>query len=270
MGFEPKHPSLRGVLLFGLTEVIVMDTWKYFDITHKHHLFCNPFSKTKFERFCSLLKLQSSAHVLDIACGKGEYLVRLAEIYGISGVGVDISPFCINDCRKKHRERIPEAHLEFVEMDGARYQPGTPELFDVSMCLGASWVFKGHRGTLKTLRGMTKHGGLVIVGEPFWLKEPEDGYLEASQFTRDSYRSHEENITIGEEEELTILYTIVSNKDDWDQYEALQWWAVEDYIQSHPDDPDNKELLERTKKSREIYLRWGRDTMNWAIYIFRK
>ncbi|MHA2386238.1 MAG: SAM-dependent methyltransferase, partial [Candidatus Thorarchaeota archaeon] len=89
MGFEPKHPSLSGVLLFEPTEVTVMDTWKYFDITHRHHLLCNPTSKTKFERLCSLLKLQSSAHVLDIACGKGEYLVRLAEIYGISGVGVD-------------------------------------------------------------------------------------------------------------------------------------------------------------------------------------
>jgi cyclopropane fatty-acyl-phospholipid synthase-like methyltransferase len=261
---------LRRVLLFGPIEVIVMDTWKYFDITHKHHLLCNPLSIEKFERFCSLLRLPSSAHILDIACGKGEYLVRLAEIYGISGVGVDISPFCINDCKEKHKERIPEAQLEFVEMDGAKYRPDTPESFDVSMCLGASWVFKGHLGTLKALREMTKLGGLVIVGEPFWLKEPEDGYLKASQMTRDSYRFHEENIAIAEEEGFNILYTIVSNKDDWDNYESLQWWAVNDYIQSHPDDPDNKELLERMTKSREVYLRWGRETINWAIYIFRR
>jgi SAM-dependent methyltransferase len=207
--------------------------------------------------------------VLDIACGKGEYLVRLAEIYEVSGVGVDISPFCINDCKEKHRERAPEANLVFLEMDGAKYKPDAPESFDMSMCLGASWVFTDLHGTLKALRGMTKPGGLVVVGEPFWLKKPDDEYLNATQMTRDDYRSHEENVLVGEEEGLTSLYTIVSSQDDWDHYETLQWWAVDDHIQSHPDDPDNQEILERTMKTKDIYLRWGRDTLNWAVYVFR-
>jgi cyclopropane fatty-acyl-phospholipid synthase-like methyltransferase len=227
-------------------------------------------SQEKLERFCSLLRLPKGARVLDIACGKGEYLVRLAEMYTASGVGVDISPYCINDCKEKHRERITEADLVFLEMDGAKYKPDAPESFDLSMCLGASWVFKDHRGTLQALKGMTKPGGFVVVGEPFWLKEPDNEYLEATQMTKDDYRSHEENVLVGEEEGLTSLYTIVSSQDDWDHYETLQWWAVNDYIQSHPDDPDNQELLERTMKTREIYLRWGRNTLNWAIYVFRK
>lgn len=246
-----------------------MDKWKYFDITHKRHLLCNPTSQEKLERFCSLLKLPRGSHVLDIACGKGEYLVRLAEIYGVSGVGVDISPFCINDCKEKHRERVPEANLIFLEMDGAKYKPDAPASFDMAMCLGASWVFTDHRGTLKALKGMTKPGGFVVVGEPFWLQEPDEEYLKATQMAKDDYRPHEENVLVGEEEGLASLYTIVSNPDDWDHYETLQWWAVDDHIQSHPDDPDNQELLERTMKTKEIYLRWGRDTLNWAIYVFR-
>lgn len=58
----------------------------------------------KFEQLCRLLKLTSEAHVLDIACGKGEFLVRLAELYKISGVGVDLSAYCIRDCKEKHRK----------------------------------------------------------------------------------------------------------------------------------------------------------------------
>jgi cyclopropane fatty-acyl-phospholipid synthase-like methyltransferase len=46
----------------------------------------------KFERLCRLLRLDRGVRVLDIACGKGEFLVRLAELFGIVGVGVDISP----------------------------------------------------------------------------------------------------------------------------------------------------------------------------------
>jgi len=246
-----------------------MDKWKYYDITHKHHVLCNPMSEEKFERFCQLLNLPKDTRILDIACGKGEVLVRLAEKYGISGVGVDLSPFCINDCKKKHLERGPESDLTFIELDGAKYRPESGELFDVAMCLGASWVFEDHAGTLKALKQMTKSGGLVIVGEPFWLKEPDIEYLEVTKMTRNSFRQHEDNVYQGEEIGLTCLYTLVSNKDDWDHYETLQWCAVDNYIQSHTDDPDNQELLEKTKTAKDIYLKWGRDTHSWGVYIFR-
>lgn len=247
-----------------------MDKWKYFAITHKHHLICNPLNEEKLERFCQLLNLPDGSRVLDIACGKGEFLVRLAERYDISGVGVDLSPYCIEGCMKKHTERTSDADLRFIEMDGAMYQPDPGELFDVSMCLGASWVFEDHVGTLQALMKMTRPGGLVIVGEPFWLHEPNAEYLESTGMTRESFRPHEENVRLGEDLGLTCIYTIVSNKDDWDHYETLQWWAVDDYIRSHRDDPDNQELLERTRKAKEVYLKWGRDVINWAIYIFRK
>jgi len=246
-----------------------MDKWKYYHITHKHHVLCNVMTEQKFERFCQLLNVPKGSRVLDIACGKGEVLVRLAENYGISGVGVDLSPFCIKDCKDKHLQRVPETDLKFIELDGAEYRPESGELFDVTMCLGASWVFENHAGTLTALKQMTQSGGLVVVGEPFWLKEPDAEYLEATSMTRDSFRSHEENVYQGEEMGLTCLYTLVSNKDDWDHYETLQWWAVDNYIQSHSDDPDIKELLERTKTAKENYLKWGRETINWGVYIFR-
>jgi len=62
---------------------------------------------------------------------------------------------------------------------------------------------------------------------------------------------------------------MVSNKDDWDRYEALQWYAATEYAWANPDDPDLAELLRRVARGREIYLRWGRDTLGWALYLFR-
>ena len=82
-----------------------MDIWKFYDIRHKTHLLCNPMNKEKFEKLCQLFRLKQGERVVDIACGKGEFLVRLAELYDISGVGVDISPYCIKDCLEKKRNR---------------------------------------------------------------------------------------------------------------------------------------------------------------------
>ncbi len=69
---------------------------------------------------------------------------------------------------------------------------------------------------------------------------------------------------------LQLVYTIVSDKNDWDQYEGLQWLAADEYARQNPNDPDITELMNRVTSNKNIYLKWGRDTIGWAIYIFRR
>ena len=248
-----------------------MDRWKYFDITHKHHLLCNPTSAAKLDAIIDLIKLEPGARVLDIACGKAEMLARLAERYRISGTGVDLSPYFISDARRKLQERAPQADIQLLEMDGAQYQPEAPGSFDLAMCIGASWVFEGHRGTLRALKGMAHPGGLILVGEPFWMREPGDEYLAEPEVPkREEFADHHGNVVVGEEEGLAPLYTSVSNQDDWDRYITLQWYAADEFARAHPDDPDVPEILAKQEHSREVYLKWERDTLGWAMYLFRK
>ena len=245
-----------------------MDTWKFYDVTHRYHEVWNPTSRAKLDELIGLLRLNPGSAVLDIACGKGELLTRLAERYEISGIGVDISPYCVTDAEQKLRERVPGAQIQILNIDGADYSPD--QLFDLAMCIGASWVYKGHRGTLSALKTMTKPDALILVGEPFWLKDPDDAYLVAENLTRDMFGTHYENVLVGEDEGLFPLYTMVSSQDDWDRYETLQWYAAEKYARDNPDDPDVSEILTRVAHGRTNYLHWGRDTLGWAMYLFRK
>lgn len=201
--------------------------------------------------------------------GRGEFLVRLAELYDISGVGVDISPYCIRDCLEKHRNRVPNANIKFKEMDGAEYQPEPHDLFDLTMCIGASWIYGGYRGTIRALKKMTKPDGLIAIGEPFWMKEPTEEYLKAKEARREEFGTHHDNVNVGEEEGLVCVYTLVSNLYDWDNYETLGWWGIDEYARNNPDDGDIPEMLERNRREKEIYLRWERETLGWAIYVFR-
>lgn len=246
-----------------------MDRWKFFDITHRDHVFCNPLNQSKIDEIVDLLRLPAGARVLDIACGKAELLVRLAERYGIAGVGVDLSPYCIRDARARAAERVPGADLRFLEQDGAAFQ-GEAESFDLGVCLGASWVFGGHAGTLRALTGWVRPGGLVLVGEPYWIREPEPEYLAAAGMSRDAFLTHAGNVQAGLEQGLTFLYAWVSSQDDWDRYEMLQCQAAERYAREHPEDPDVPELLRRVRAGRDRYLRWGRETLGWAAYLFMK
>jgi SAM-dependent methyltransferase len=247
-----------------------MDIWKYFSITHKEHVLCNPMSVVKHDELIDLLSLEPGCKVLEIATGKGEFITRLAEAYRVSGIGVDISPYFVSDTKNKVKERAPDAEIEIMEMDGASFPIDAHEPFDLAACIGASWVFEGHKGTLEFLKKATVPGGLIVAGEPHWLRDPPEEYLEHSGQKRDDFASHNENVKIGEELGLIPLYTLASNLDDWDRYEGLQWLSTERYVREHPDDPDLDDLSGRSDRSREEYLRWGRDTLGWAIYVFQR
>jgi SAM-dependent methyltransferase len=245
-----------------------MDMWKFYDITHREHVVCNPMSEEKLTRLVGLLRLSTGAQVVDIACGKGEFLIRLAEAYGVRGVGIDMSPFFIAEAERSIAGRA--SGITFTRMDGADFKPDAPERFDLASCLGASWIFGGHANTLEALSRMVKPGGFVIVGEPYWLREPSEDYLKAVGVAKEDFGSHLSNAEAGERRGLDLIHTIVSSGDDWDRYEGLQWYATAEYARIHPDDPDLPTVVERVAKEKDAFLRWGRDTMGWAIYLFRR
>jgi len=244
-----------------------LDIWKFFYATHQFHTVLNPMSTIKIDELIELLNLKSQAEILDIACGKGEILARIAERYTISGVGVDISPFFVADAKQNLKQRVPNSRIEILNMDGADYKPD--RLFDLSMCIGASWIYKGHQETLRALKSMTKPSGLILVGEPFWLKEPEEAYLTAAGETRDDFGTHYENVQAGTEEDLILLYSLVSNQDDWDRYSALRWYSTAKFAEENTDDPDVTEIVKQIDREKATYLQWGRDTVGWAIYLFQ-
>lgn len=245
-----------------------LDQWKFRDVSHRDHVVCNPTSEQKLDELVALLDLHPGARVLDIACGKAELLVRLAERYGISGDGVDLSPYAARDARGRAAARVPGAGLVIHEQDGRLFEVGSNE-YDLAMCIGASWVFGGHAETLQALKRAVRSGGLVVAGEPFWRREPDAEYLATTGQTAASFGTHASNVADGIELGMAFLYAVVSNEDDWDRYEGLQWRAAERYLKEHPADHDAAEIVARQREHRDLYLRWERDAIGWAMYLFR-
>ena len=117
---------------------------------------------------------------------------------------------------------------------------------------------------------MVAPGGWVVTGEPYWLQEPCEEYLKVLGLPKEAFGTHLGNVEAGEERGLDLVHTLVSNCDDWDRYEGLQWSALVEYARSHPEDPDLPEIVRRVGEEKAAYLRWGRDTLGWAIYVFRR
>src|SRR5262249_35673690 len=91
----------------------------------------NPIPVAKLDEVIDLLALPAGGRVVDLGCGKGELLRRLANRYEIRGVGVDRSAVLVDEARR----RAP-AGITFVVADLTAFATGAP--FDLAASLGSS------------------------------------------------------------------------------------------------------------------------------------
>lgn len=236
--------------------------WFYAVAEHDHAL-QNPTSPAKIRELGEHVRLHGDARVLDIACGRGGPAIILAETFGCRIVGVEKS----SEFAEVARTRVAEANLdgivEIVERD-AREFALEPDAFDVAMCLGASFVWDGLRGTLHALEPTVHAGGHVVVGEPFWRRPlPDDvddmGYTDLAGTIRRF-----------EAAGLAVVGLIAASDDDWDRYESLHWRALEEWLAENPTDADAGEIRRRHESYRDAYLSTERELLGWAIVIGRK
>lgn len=246
-----------------------MDIWKYYDVTHRFHTICNPLSLEKIGRLIDLLRLGKDSEILDIATGKGEFLFRAVEQYGCRGVGVELSPFYVKDAHRRASRSMLKDRVRLLEMDGAAYVPEPERRFDVTSCLGASWIYGGYRGTLKFLKRLTKKEGYVVVGEPYWKDDPPQEYCEAVELKKEDVLSCEGNLFFAEKMGFRLAHIFTSSEDDWNIYEGLTWYAVDMYRRENPGDPDLPEILAKLDREKRAYIEHGRRVLGWAVYLFR-
>lgn len=150
-----------------------------------------------------LLELPAGARVLEVGCGKGELLFKLARLYDVEAIGVDSSSAYIEQARAGAPAGVSFEQRDLDEVEGT---------FDLAISHAAGW---GHvRTTLERLRRLVRPGGQVLLGEGYWRTEPSDEYLGALGATRDELRSYGGTIELAEELGLVPLYAVTASEQD--------------------------------------------------------
>jgi SAM-dependent methyltransferase len=236
---------------------------RYYVVAEATHELQNPTSKEKIVLLGERLGLGPESHVLDIASGRGGPALLLAETFGCSVRGVEISP----DFHAVAVERTAAAGLAervTIELGDGAAATLEPESYDAALCLGASFVWGSLADTVDALAPAVRPGGHVVVGEPYWrrLPLPED-YEDRGEL----WTTLEGTVTIFETSGLQAVSVIASSEDDWDRYETLHWQAVESWLAENPDDPDAPDIRARHERTKRTYLRYQRDLLGWAILV---
>jgi SAM-dependent methyltransferase len=244
-----------------------MNLQKYVAIAHRDHDYCNPLSAAKFERLLDLLPLDQGSRVLDLGCGRAELALRIIERFGSTVIAIDNSSFMLDAARERAEwtGALGRLHLDDTDIRDFR---ADPETFHFTVMLDSGGIAGGMAGICQKLRGWTRSGGNVLIGVSYWKRKP-PGELTALLGGREKeILDHAGNVQAGIDCGLIPMHAATATIDEWDEYEWKFFRAVERYAREQPDDPDVPSMLDRSRRWRDAYLRWGRESMGFAAYLF--
>src|SRR5262249_32808105 len=112
--------------------------------------FHNPISEDTIDALVGLLPLGSGDSTLDVGCGRGELLIRIAEATGAHGFGLDSSEALIAHARHEATARAPATEMIFETRDaGTLVAPAGS--FALAACVGSSHALGGLAAALRRL-----------------------------------------------------------------------------------------------------------------------
>lgn len=235
-------------------------------------IFNNPIGSEKADRLVRRLAVRAGSRALDAGCGNGEFLLRVVAHHHVDGVGVDQSPRCVGTARENAAARGLASRCQFHAGDVKAFA-AEPGAFDLGICIGSSHAFgKGDRAypaAVERLSEWVRPGGHVLIGEGYWKRPPAAEYLELLGDPPGIYRDHAGNVAFAEERGLIATYATVSSDDEWDDFEWSYYAQARHEAESNGGDDGRAARLARVRRWRDGYLRWGRATMGFGVYVFQ-
>jgi hypothetical protein len=173
----------------------------------------------------------------------------------------------VHAARSRAADAGVEALVEFFAQDAQNF-PLKEDHYDAATCLGASFVWGGLTETVAALTPTVHDDGFIAVGKPYWRVSPLPG-----EFTPEEgwlFLPLTETVERFEAAGIELVTLISSSQDDWDRYESLHWYALEEWLHDNPGDQDAGRFREMGRRYKRAYLRWHRDLLGWAILVGRK
>lgn len=240
---------------------------RHHEIAEADHRILNPFTEEKLRLLGEVSRIGPGTRILDLACGKGEMLCRWAADFGSAGHGVDLSEVFLAAARERAVELDVADRVTFERGDAGRYRAA--ERFDVVACLGATWIGGGLTGTIGLMRPALADGGLLLIGEPYWVDDPPEAAYEALGCAPGDFASLAGTLDRFEAAGLELVEMVLADPDSWDRYVASQWWTIHEWLRANPGDPDAPAMREFAAASRRSHLAYNRRYLGWGVFVLR-
>ena len=244
-----------------------MNLFEFFATIERYHTIQNPTSEEKLDLAIRYCGVRDGMHILDVGCGKGWLMRRLASRFDVQVTGLEVHHTFAAEARRLAAAENLDARIQIVEGPALEFYP-EPASFDVVMCIGAAFALNGFESALDWMSRAAKRGGAIALGEvfakelPYPPEVPRGGradldYPERSLLTTvETIRAHG----------LPLRGIIEASTDDWDRYHSLHWQAAMDFTLENPDHPDTVKLNDPAGMRLDLL---DRRYCGWAIFVAR-
>jgi len=239
------------------------ERFEIFEALHHTMRICNPMSSEDLDRVVDLLYVRDGHRVLDIACGYGELLIRLAERADVVGTGIDLSPWMIRTAFTEASERVPDVDLRW-ELSEAKEAHADGE-FDRVLCLGASWIWLGLNGTLRAMVQRTKPGGMVAIGDMHTRPGVDPAAVAATHGRVDSLDDQE---ALFARHGLEIIERVATEDSSWDDYLARTKLAASGWLDDHPG-PRAQQYVDEQRQWQSNHEQ-DKPVLTWSVWVARR
>jgi SAM-dependent methyltransferase len=243
-----------------------MDIPKIFNITESAHRIHNPFTPEKLATLGAALRLEPGTRILDLGSGSGEMLCTWARDYGIIGTGIDMSQLFSDQAKRRAEELHVTGQVEFIHGNAAGYVAS--EKAGVAACLGATWIGGGVVGTIELLAKSLLTGGIILIGEPYWLRIPptENVAKGCRAGSISDYLILPELLASFDKLNYDVVEMVLADQNSWDRYEAAKWLTMRRWLEANPDDDFAKEVRAQLASEPGRYAAYTREYLGWGVF----
>ncbi|MFB9238835.1 SAM-dependent methyltransferase [Plantactinospora siamensis] len=247
-----------------------MDLPRTFTIRERDHRIHNPIDDVKLATLGRAIRLRPGMTLLDLACGSGELLCTWSRDHGVAGTGVDISTVFLAAARSRAAELGVADRVRFTHGDAAGHVSDEP--VDVAACVGATWIGGGVPGTIDLLSRSLRPGGMLLVGEPYWLLDPPDhATVEACDaIAAESFRDLPGLIELFGQLGWDLVEMVLADGDSWDRYAAAQWLSVRTWLDANPDDELAEQFRAELRDAPLRHVRYRRRYLGWGVFALMR
>jgi SAM-dependent methyltransferase len=245
-----------------------LNIFEFYSTIERYHTIQNPTSIEKLDLATRYCAVRDGMRILDVGCGKGWLLRRLATRFDIQATGLEINPVFAAEARRLIAAENLTEKIQIVEGPALEFHP-EPASFDLVMCIGASFALGGFEPALDWMTRAGKCGGMIAIGEvfarelPYPPEVPRGGQADFDYPGRSLWTTVETMRAHG----MPLRGLIEASNDDWDRYHSLHWQAAQDWALENRGHPDVARLTDPAMIRRNLEL--DRRYSGWAIFVAR-
>ena len=219
------------------------------------------------------MKINSETKILDIACGKGSTAFYLAEKYGCSVVGIDISEKLIQEANDTCRKKKLNNQVKFL-VGNAMNLPFEDNEFDVAISQGILVFVDDKIKTINEASRVIKNGGKAGWIELSWKKEPDKEFLDnvfniLHAFCLKNARTYEEWTKVFKKANIHDLVTIKGENITGNFFDTLKEEGLLNTLKIMFNSFKNSEIRNRMKEMGK-FIEENHDYFGYGVYVIQK